>query len=51
LKFDEGVRWPGALNVDGHDCSDRVLLGHRSTVRADEFAFALEPVGTQLGRM
>jgi tetratricopeptide (TPR) repeat protein len=45
-----GVRYPGSLTIDGQRCTERGLLGPSSTVAADEFVFAIEPVGTRMGR-
>ena len=45
-----GVRYAGNLNVDGQRCTERGLLRRNSTVSGDDFAFALEPVGTELVR-
>ena len=44
-----GVRHEGSLAVNGRPCDGRGLLGSAATVAGDEFAFALEPVGTTLG--
>jgi FHA domain len=46
-----GVRYAGTLNVDGQRCGERGLLRPNSTVTGDDFAFAIEPVGTGLGRL
>jgi len=46
-----GVRYPGRLNVDGHSCRERGVLGPASTLTVDDFALAVEPVGARLGRM
>jgi tetratricopeptide (TPR) repeat protein len=45
-----GVRHAGNLTIDGQRCTERGLLRPNSTVTGDDFAFALEPVGTELGR-
>jgi hypothetical protein len=46
-----GVRYDGDLTVDGQVCKERGLLRPHSTVTGEDFAFAIEPVGTTLGRM
>ena len=43
-----GVRHAGGLTVDGRAAPERSPLGPRATVAGDDFAFALEPVGTRL---
>jgi hypothetical protein len=45
-----GVRHAGNMNIDGQRCAERGLLRPNSTVTGDDFAFALEPVGTELGQ-
>jgi tetratricopeptide (TPR) repeat protein len=45
-----GVRHPGGLVVNGERCNGRSLLAPAATVVGEEFSFALEPVGTRLGR-
>jgi hypothetical protein len=45
------VRHAGAMTIDGQACRDRGVLGPNSRVVGEEFAFAVEPVGRQLGRM
>jgi hypothetical protein len=45
-----GVRYAGPLSVDGQRCRERGLLGPNSTVAGEDFAFAVEPVGTRMGR-
>jgi FHA domain len=45
-----GVRCPGHLTVNGQPADERAFLGPTATVAGDDFAFALEPVGTKLGR-
>jgi len=45
-----GVRYGGNLSVDGQRCHERGLLRAASTVTGDDFAFAIEPVGTGMGR-
>jgi hypothetical protein len=44
------VRYGGNLSVDGQRCQERGLLRPNSTVTGDDFAFAIEPVGTGLGK-
>ena len=46
-----GVRYPGSLMVDGEPCRERAVLGPASRVRADNFTFAVEPVGARMGRL
>lgn len=46
-----GVRCPGAFTVDGQRVQDRAILRPNSTVSGEDFAFALEPLGMQLGRV
>jgi hypothetical protein len=46
-----GVRYAGELSVNGRRSKDRVLLGPSASVSGDEFAFAIEPFGTGLGRI
>jgi hypothetical protein len=43
-----GVRFPGGLVVDGQVCRERGSLTPTSKVLADDFAFAVEPVGTRM---
>jgi tetratricopeptide (TPR) repeat protein len=45
-----GVRWSGSLTIDGQPCQERGLLGPNSRVQSDDFTFAIEPVGTRMGR-
>jgi tetratricopeptide (TPR) repeat protein len=45
-----GVRYGGNMSVDGVKCQERALLGPNSTVASDDFAFAIEPIGTGQGR-
>jgi hypothetical protein len=45
-----GVRHAGRLWIDGQQMQDRGTLGPESKVSGDFFAFAVEPVGIQLGR-
>jgi hypothetical protein len=46
-----GVRYSGEFSVDGQRCRERGLLRPNSAVTGDDFAFAIEPVGTGLGRL
>jgi hypothetical protein len=46
-----GVRYAGSLTVDGEPCRERAVLGPASHVRADNITFAVEPVGTTMGRV
>jgi tetratricopeptide (TPR) repeat protein len=46
-----GVRYAGSLTVDGEPCRERAVLGPTSHVRADNFTFAVEPVGARMGRV
>jgi tetratricopeptide (TPR) repeat protein len=45
-----GVRHSGSLVVNGERCEGRGLLSAAATVTGADFSFALEPVGTRLGR-
>jgi hypothetical protein len=45
-----GVRHDGRLVVNGERCQGRNLLAPHTTVAGEDFSFALEPVGTRLGR-
>lgn len=45
------VRHAGAFTVDGQTVRERYVLNPHARVSSDEFAFALEPVGRQLGKM
>ena len=45
-----GVRHVGNLTIDGQRYAERGLLGPKSTVTGDDFAFTIEPVGMELGR-
>ncbi|HLJ95710.1 MAG TPA: FHA domain-containing protein [Gemmataceae bacterium] len=49
-KDELGVRYAGNLIIDGRRCPERGLLRPNSTVTGDDFAFTIEPVGTELGR-
>jgi tetratricopeptide (TPR) repeat protein len=46
-----GVRHAGNLVIDGQPCRERGLLGPSARVSGDDFCFAVEPVGRQLGKM
>jgi hypothetical protein len=46
-----GVRHTGSFSVDGQPCRDRGVLRPTSSVTGEDFAFAIEPVGTGIGRM
>ena len=46
-----GVRYAGEFYVDGQLCRERGTLRPNSTVTAEDFAFAIEPVGTGTGRL
>jgi len=41
-----GVRHTGGLTVDGQRVKDRAVLGPNACVSGEDFAFAVEPVGT-----
>jgi tetratricopeptide (TPR) repeat protein len=45
-----GVRHTGKVTIDGQRCGERGLLRPNSMVSGDDFAFTIEPVGTELGR-
>ncbi len=45
-----GVRCPGNLIVDGQSFKERASLGPSSRVSSDDFAFAIEQVGTKIGQ-
>jgi hypothetical protein len=45
-----GVRCPGECTVDGRPCRERGVLGETSRVRGEDFAFAVEPIGSTMGR-
>ncbi|HEV3261838.1 MAG TPA: FHA domain-containing protein [Gemmataceae bacterium] len=45
-----GVRYSGDLIVDGVPCRERAMLGPASRVTGDDFAFAVELLGTSMGR-
>jgi hypothetical protein len=45
-----GVRCGGDLSINGRRCRERGLLGPHATVTGDDFAFAVEAIGTRMGR-
>jgi tetratricopeptide (TPR) repeat protein len=45
-----GVRYGGNLTVNGRRCQERGLLEPNATVTGDDFAFAVESIGTRMGR-
>jgi hypothetical protein len=45
-----GYRHAGALTINGQKGAERGVLGPRAAVTGDDFAFALESVGTRLGQ-
>jgi tetratricopeptide (TPR) repeat protein len=45
-----GVRHAGNFSIDGQRCRERGSLGPNATVTGEDFAFAVEPVGTRMGR-
>jgi hypothetical protein len=45
-----GIRYPGEFTVNGQKCRDRGLLGAHATVSGDDFALAIETIGTKMGR-
>jgi hypothetical protein len=45
-----GIRCVGEFQVDGRRHRDRAELGASASVVGDEFALAVEPVGTKMGR-
>jgi len=46
-----GVRYAGDLTVDGRRVAEKAVLGPNAVVAGDEFAFAVEPLGTRMGRL
>lgn len=46
-----GVRCKGSFTIDGQRVQDRGSLKPSSSVVGEDFAFAIEPVGTGMGRM
>lgn len=45
-----GIRCPGEFTLNGQRCEDRGLLGAHATVTGDDFALAIETIGTRMGR-
>ena len=45
-----GVRCGGDLSINGRRCRERGLLGPHATVIGEDFAFAVEAIGTRKGR-
>lgn len=45
-----GIRHPGGFLVDGQPCTERGTLLPTSTVKAEEFTLAVEPLGSRMGR-
>jgi hypothetical protein len=45
-----GVRWSGNLVVDGQSFQERASLGPASRVTSDDFTFAIEQIGTKIGK-
>jgi tetratricopeptide (TPR) repeat protein len=45
-----GYRHGGGVAINGQKCVERGVLGPRAAVTGDDFAFALESVGTRLGQ-
>ncbi len=45
-----GIRFAGPFAVDGQRCTERGTLKPNSMVSGEDFTFAIEPVGTGLGR-
>src|SRR5262249_19739938 len=45
-----GIRHAGSFQIDGHRCTDRGTRGASSTLSGDDFALAVEPLGTRMGR-
>jgi hypothetical protein len=43
-----GVRSPGPLMIDGQRCQERGLLRPTSSVSGEDFAFAVEPLGSRM---
>jgi hypothetical protein len=50
-KEELGIRHAGALTINGERYHERGVLRLASSVAGDDFAFAIEPAGTGLGRM
>jgi hypothetical protein len=45
-----GVRCKGDMTIDDRPCRDRGTLGPASRVRGNDFAFAVEPAASKMGR-
>ena len=45
-----GIRCPGEFTLNGQKCRDRGVLGAHATVTGDDFALAIETIGTKMGR-
>jgi hypothetical protein len=45
-----GIRCPGEFTLNGQRCRDRGLLGAHATVTGEDFALAIETIGTKMGR-
>ncbi len=45
-----GIRYPGEFTLNGQRCRERGLLGSHASVTGDEFALAIETIGTRMGR-
>jgi hypothetical protein len=41
-----GIRHAGGLTIDGQRVKDRAVLGPDCCISGEDFAFAVEPVGT-----
>jgi tetratricopeptide (TPR) repeat protein len=44
------IRCPGHMTIDGHSVKERGPLPATARVLGEDFAFALEPVGTKIGK-
>jgi hypothetical protein len=45
-----GIRCPGEFMLNGQKCRERGVLGAHATVTGDDFALAIETIGTRMGR-
>jgi hypothetical protein len=45
-----GIRCPGEFMLNGERCRERSLLGGHATVTGEDFALAIETIGTRMGR-
>src|SRR5262249_30948565 len=45
-----GIRCPGDFTLNGQPCRDRGILGAHATANGDDFALAIETIGTRMGR-